>query len=510
MFTLKISGLTVLCSKFFAATDRESVLAAIPEGTRRVVFIDTPATAELAPTIETLLGRGIEIHVRDHHDEPNPANPGRSRSGWRRSGSGTWWAVTPSSATGSATPLAVASSRSVSSRRRERSSWPIPIPMCPTEVVMSLLREVRMSHFDRLSGTPDSCKTVEYDNPTSRYVKKDIDRHDVLKRLIRKEIKRYHASKLLKLTPRHVTRLKQAVITSGATALIHKQRGQPSHNRLPEKERAKIACLLKEQYHDFGPTFAAEKLNELHKIDHDPKTIRAIQIKEGLWKPRRSKTKDVHRSWRQRRLAAGEMIQFDGSYHDWFEGRGGVRESCLLGSIDDATGMIVELEFAPHEGVFPVFAFWKAYIEIHGKPRQIYMDKFSTYKMNSHAAKDNPDLKTQFERAMIELHIEPLFANSPQAKGRVERLFDTLQDESREGNETRRASRPPAKRTYSSRRSSFPHSMKSLPWNRRHRQTSTNRSRRRNARVLRASSHVRKNERFKTISPSRFRISGIN
>ena len=258
--------------------------------------------------------------------------------------------------------------------------------------------------------------------------KKDIDRHDVLKRLIRKEIKRYHASKLLKLTPRHVTRLKQAVITSGATALIHKQRGQPSHNRLPEKERAKIACLLKEQYHDFGPTFAAEKLNELHKIDHDPKTIRAIQIKEGLWKPRRSKTKDVHRSWRQRRSAFGEMIQFDGSYHDWFEGRGGVRESCLLGSIDDATGMIVELEFAPHEGVFPVFAFWKAYIEKHGKPRQIYMDKFSTYKMNSHAAKDNPDLKTQFERAMIELHIEPLFANSPQAKGRVERLFDTLQD----------------------------------------------------------------------------------
>lgn len=258
--------------------------------------------------------------------------------------------------------------------------------------------------------------------------KKDIDRHDVLKRLIRKEIKRSHAAKLLKLTDRHVTRLKQAIIVCGASALIHKQRGKPSHNRLPEKEQRQIARLLKEKYSDFGPTFAAEKLREIERIDHDPKTIRAIQMKEGLWRPRRSKTKEEHRSWRQRRSAFGEMEQFDGSYHDWFEGRGGIREACLLASIDDATGKLVELEFAPHEGVFPVFVFWKAYIEIHGKPRQIYMDKFSTYKMNSHIAKDNPDLKTQFGRAMLALHIEPIFAQSPQAKGRVERLFDTLQD----------------------------------------------------------------------------------
>lgn len=258
--------------------------------------------------------------------------------------------------------------------------------------------------------------------------KKDIDRLDVLRRLIRKEIKRFQAATFLKLTARHVTRLKQAVIADGVSALIHKQRGKPSHNRLPEQERAKITILLKEKYPDFGPTFAAEKLRELHKIDHDPKTVRAIQIKEGLWKPRRSKTKDEHRSWRQRRSAFGEMIQFDGSYHDWFEGRDGTSESCLLAAIDDATGKIVELEFALHEGVFPVFAFWKRYLEGYGKPRQIYMDKFSTYKMNSRAAKDNPDLKTQFERAMIALHIEPLFAQSPQAKGRVERLFDTLQD----------------------------------------------------------------------------------
>ena len=258
--------------------------------------------------------------------------------------------------------------------------------------------------------------------------KKDINRHEVLKRLIRKEIKRSHAAKLLRLTPRHVTRLKQAVITFGTSALVHKQRGRPSHNQLSNTERIKIVALLKEKYFDFGPTFAAEKLLEHHNINRDPKTIRAIQIKECLWKSRRSKTKDKHRSWRQRRSAYGEMLQFDGSYHDWLEGRGGIRESCLLAAIDDATGRIVVAKFAPHEGVFPVFAFWQTYIKTHGKPRQIYMDKFSTYKMNSAAAKDNPDLKTQFERAMCELHIEPLFANSPQAKGRVERLFDTLQD----------------------------------------------------------------------------------
>ncbi|MFA6018595.1 MAG: ISNCY family transposase [Patescibacteria group bacterium] len=258
--------------------------------------------------------------------------------------------------------------------------------------------------------------------------KKDIDRLDVLKRLIRKEIKRTHAAELLRLTVRQVARLKQAVTTLGAGALIHGQRGKPSHHQLPEKERAKIAVLLKEKYFDFGATFAAEKLRENHGLSHDPKTIRAIQIKEGFLKFRPRKIKEKHRAWRQRRSAYGEMLQFDGSYHNWFEGRRGIKETCLLAAIDDATGKIVKLTFAPHEGVFPVFAFWKAYIETHGKPRQIYMDKFSTYKMNCAEAKDNPDLKTQFQRAMIDLHIDPIFANSPQAKGRVERLFDTLQD----------------------------------------------------------------------------------
>src|SRR3989338_8142272 len=251
---------------------------------------------------------------------------------------------------------------------------------------------------------------------------KEIDRYAVLQRLIKKEVKRLHVANLLKLSVRQVTRLKQAVMKFGAEALVHKQRGQPSHNRIPEDERKKIAHLLTEKYPDFGATFAAEKLKKCHKIDRNPETIRAIQEEIGLIEPRKNKTKEEHRSWRQRRSAFGEMEQFDGSYHDWFEDRGGIEEACLLASMDDASGRITKAEFAPHEGVFPVFAFWKQYLETLGKPRSIYMDKFSTYKMNSAAAKLNPDLKTQLQRALTVLQIEPIFAESPQAKGRIERF----------------------------------------------------------------------------------------
>lgn len=258
--------------------------------------------------------------------------------------------------------------------------------------------------------------------------KKNLDRYDIVRRLLRKEINGTGAARLLNLSVRQVRRLKAGIKTRGPKALIHGLKDRPSNRRLPDERRTTIVSLLNDTYPDFGPTFAAEKLREDHEIDHDPKTIRAIQITEGLWKPRRGTTKSVHRTWRQRRSAFGEMEQFDGSYHDWFEGRGGISASCLLAAIDDATGKIVEAVFAPHEGVFPVFAFWRAYCETHGTPRSIYLDKFSTYRMNSAIAKENPDLKTQFGRAMEALGIEPIFAHSPQAKGRVERLFDTLQD----------------------------------------------------------------------------------
>lgn len=154
--------------------------------------------------------------------------------------------------------------------------------------------------------------------------------------------------------------------------------------------------------------------------------------KEGLWKPRKQK-KTTYRSWRPRKDYFGELQQFDGSYHNWLEKRycdeqGNPREMCLLASIDDATGNITKATFSANEGVIAVFTFWKAYMEDFGKPEHIYLDKFSTYKINHKAAVDNHELLTQFERATKQLSIDLIPAHSPQAKGRIERLFGTLQD----------------------------------------------------------------------------------
>jgi hypothetical protein len=255
---------------------------------------------------------------------------------------------------------------------------------------------------------------------------KEIDRHGVIKRLLRKEINGTVAARLLHLSVRHTKRLKARVDKKGAAGLAHGNRGNRGHHRLGEKEKKKIAKLLHTHYYDFGPTFAAEKLRENHRIDHDQKTIRQIMIEERLWQPKIHRPRQTHRSWRERRSAYGEMEQFDGSYEYWFEDRAG--KCCLLGAIDDATGKVTKLVFASDEGVMPVMNFWQGYSEHHGKPHAIYLDKFSTYNMNHVLAKENSDTLTQFERACQELRIELIKANSPQAKGRIERLWHTLQD----------------------------------------------------------------------------------
>lgn len=255
---------------------------------------------------------------------------------------------------------------------------------------------------------------------------KELDRYTIIKKLLRKEINGTKTAELLKLSVRQTKRLKAKVECEGPKGLIHGNRGRLSHNKIPEAEKKKIIQLLYQHYYDFKPTFATEKLREDHKIYRDPKTIRQIMIDEKLWQPKAKKEKGEYHSWRQRKSALGEMIQFDGSYEHWFEDRGD--ECCLVAGIDDATGKITKAKFVLHEGVFPVFDFWYEYLLIHGKPRAIYLDKFSTYHQNQKLAKEDPDTLTQFQRAMEELHIEVIPANSPQAKGRVERLFGTLQD----------------------------------------------------------------------------------
>mgnify|MGYP001614055944 CR=1 FL=1 len=258
--------------------------------------------------------------------------------------------------------------------------------------------------------------------------KKELGRYEIIKRLIRKEINGTGAAGLLHLSVRQVRRLKGRLKKHGAKELLHQSRGKQGHNRLGDEEREKIISLLHQHYHDFGPTFASEKLSEDHRLKHDPKTIRRIMIDEELWKPKKKTNGSVHRQWRERKAAYGEMIQFDGSYEHWFEDRGGSGEVCLLAAIDDATGKLIRAELVSHEGVLPVFDFWQKYLSQHGRPRLIYLDKFSTYHQNQAVAFENGSTLTQFQRAMAELRIEVIPANSPQAKGRVERLFGTLQD----------------------------------------------------------------------------------
>ena len=257
---------------------------------------------------------------------------------------------------------------------------------------------------------------------------KEIKRYGIIRKLLDREFNGSAAAVILKLSIRHIRRLKNKVRQNGAKGLVHGLRGRASNRKISDRMENKIIKLLHEQYYDFGPSLAAEKLAKSHGINYDPKTIRRIMIGEELWRPRKTGG-EKHREWRQRKANYGEMIQYDGSYEHWFEDRNGSGEVCLLAAIDDATGRLISAKFAEHEGVEPTFGFWKEYIVKNGKPYSIYVDKFSTYSMNHRAAKENEDALTEFKRAMEkDLRIEVITANSPQAKGRVERLFKTLQD----------------------------------------------------------------------------------
>ncbi len=261
---------------------------------------------------------------------------------------------------------------------------------------------------------------------------KEQYRFNVITKVINKEIKPGVAAKLLGISTRQLRRLRIAVLDNGKDAVIHGLKGKPSNHKYKEEEKVKVIETIKEKYSDFKPKFATEKLQETQGITMTSQTIRIWMTEAGLWESRKQKP-STYFAWRPRREYFGELQQFDGSYHYWFENRfldseGNPIEVCLLASIDDATGKITRAEFAAHEGVIPVFNFWRGYILEIGKPLSIYLDKFSTYKINHKNAVDNSELLTQFQQATRSLNIELIPANSPQAKGRIERLFGTLQD----------------------------------------------------------------------------------
>ena len=251
------------------------------------------------------------------------------------------------------------------------------------------------------------------------------ERYDTVRSCIDGEITNKEASVRLGLKIRWVQMLKRSIEKDGKKGVIHKSKGHAPPNITSDIVIGKVVSFFEQKKHqDFGPTFAQEKLANTG-IVMNPETLRLLMIKKKLWKPHPRHGPQVIHEWRERKESFGELIQFDGSYHDWLENG---EEECLLAAIDDATSKIVHAVFEDNEGVHAVFRFWWAYLEAYGRPRAIYLDKFSTYKVNHKNAVDNTEFITQFQRAMDELGVEVICANSPEAKGRVERLFGTLQD----------------------------------------------------------------------------------
>jgi len=254
---------------------------------------------------------------------------------------------------------------------------------------------------------------------------KEITRLEAMQRIKEKRLTQKEAARMLGISTRQVKRLWRAYRKKGAKGLMSARRGKPSNHRLDAQVEQQALDLLKEKYEDFGPTLAHEKLMEVHQLQLSRESVRRIMIEEGLWKPKRAKKPPAHQM-RERRACIGELVQIDGSDHAWFEDRGS--KCTLLVYIDDATGQLLELCFVPDETTFAYFETSRRYFERCGKPVAFYSDKHGIFRVNQEATSGLSSGLTQFGRAMEELGIQIICANSPQAKGRVERANQTLQD----------------------------------------------------------------------------------
>lgn len=252
----------------------------------------------------------------------------------------------------------------------------------------------------------------------------EVERATVIKQVVGKRLKQGAAASLLKITVRQIKRLVRAYRAHGTEGLLSKRRGMPGQNRHSGDLKTQTKELVQKHYYDFGPTFASEKLHEAHNIKVNKETLRQWMMEWELWKAKRHKKVVIHQS-RERRACFGELVQIDGSPHDWFEGRSPESEYCLLVAIDDATGKLLGLRFEKEETTMGYFKLTRTYLEKHGRPLAFYSDKYGVFRVNRKACEDH---ETQFGRAMRELNIELICANSPQAKGRVERVNQTLQD----------------------------------------------------------------------------------
>jgi transposase len=252
---------------------------------------------------------------------------------------------------------------------------------------------------------------------------RDLQRIEVLAEVIAQRRTVAAAAAVLGLSVRQVHRLLRSYRRGGAAAIVHQARGRPSNNRIRDDARAEATELVRRAYADFGPTLAAEMLAEKHALTVSRETLRGWMLDAGLWRSRQQR-RQLHQP-RLRREALGELVQIDGSEHRWFEDRA---DPCsLLVFIDDATGRLMQLRFVPSESAFAYFEALQGYLKDHGCPVAFYSDKHSVFRVARKEAKGGQGM-TQFGRALAELNIEILCANSSQAKGRVERVNRTLQD----------------------------------------------------------------------------------
>jgi len=271
-----------------------------------------------------------------------------------------------------------------------------------------------------------------------RMSKQEQARSEVMRLYIEGYIKQRRAAKRMGLSTRQVRRIAKDYRQHGCHALVHGNRGRVSNRKIREEIKHATLQRVRKQYWDFGPTLAHEKLTEDHGFSFSVETLRQWMIADALWHPKSKKHKREHQM-RERRSCFGEMIQIDGSPHDWFEGR--ASRCTLIVFIDDATSHLLEMRFFPSETTEAYMDCLKRYLALYGRPVSFYSDKHSVFRVNQEDAESGEQL-TQFGRALKTLDIEAIHANTPQAipargrllafsnssQGRVERANQTLQD----------------------------------------------------------------------------------
>jgi transposase len=250
---------------------------------------------------------------------------------------------------------------------------------------------------------------------------KEIKRLEILERKKHLKMDQNELARRLNVGVRQAQRIIKRYNELGAKGLVHKSRGKPSGRAMPQKKKDTIVSLIQEHYHDFGPVLVSEMLEQRHNIKVHKEQVRRIMLSAGIWKARKKRPK--HRSWRMPRKHRGELVQLDVSFHQWFEDRGGW--GYLVKFVDDATKETLYAEFITGESYHEVTRATIRYFMIHGLPKALYTDKGKVFKVN---VKGHDEFKTQYEYSLGLLGVELIHAQSPQAKGRIERSFQTDQD----------------------------------------------------------------------------------